>query len=58
MTVWGMTADEYKSLLNDSFLAIKRSSRKTDAAHFTKTRILTENLARALDRVRSVQADA
>ncbi len=54
MTVWGMTAEEYRGLLDESFREIKKSSRKAEAAHFTKTRILTENLARALDRVRMI----
>lgn len=52
MKIWGMSAEEFIALLDESFTAIKRSSRKTEAQHYARTRILASDLEKALERLR------
>ena len=53
MRIWGMSTEEFAALLDESFSAIKKASRKQEAQHYVRTRILADDLERALDRVRS-----
>lgn len=52
MKIWGMTTEEFTALLDESFAAIKKGSRKTEAQHYARTRILASNLETALTRLR------
>lgn len=52
MKIWGMSTEEYTQLLEDSFTAIKKASRKAEAQHYVRTRILATNLELALKKIR------
>lgn len=52
MKIWGMTTEEFTALLDESFTAIRRASRKSEAQHYARTRILASNLEAALTRLR------
>lgn len=59
MKIWGLSTEEFTALLNESFTAIKRSSRKAEAQHYARTRILASNLEASLKRLRgTVQSDS
>lgn len=53
MKIWGMSTEEFTTLLDESFTVIKKTSRKAEAQHYARTRILASNLEAALERLRS-----
>ncbi len=53
MKICGMTTEEFARLLNDSFEAIKKTTRKQEALHYTKERMLADNFERSLERLRA-----
>lgn len=53
MKIWGMSTQEFTALLDESFAAIKKASRKTEAQHYARTRILASNLEAAMARLRA-----
>lgn len=52
MKIWGMSTEEFTTMLDESFTAIKKSSRTAEAQHYARTRILASNLESALERLR------
>lgn len=52
MKIWGMSAEEFTAILEESFAAIKKESREAEAKHYAQTRILAANLENVLERLR------
>ena len=57
MKICGMTSEEFTRFLDESFESIKRSTRQQEALHYTKERMLADDLERSLERLRAA-ADA
>ncbi|MCI9130245.1 MAG: hypothetical protein HFJ65_08085 [Eggerthellaceae bacterium] len=55
MEIWGMSTQEYTQMLKESFNSIRKATRKEEAAHYTRTRILASNLEAALERLRTYE---
>jgi hypothetical protein len=53
MKICGMTSEEFTRFLDESFESIKRSTRQQEALHYTKERMLADDLERSLERLRA-----